>query len=113
METVFLILMLLLWGVLLVLNLWVWQKGKGKGNLVMLVGAGIMMLAWLLLLTSEFPSTFVAMWLPLIGMIAFVGGFYLSVQPMVQAHIDALKKKLHDVTAEKKTEEKSDKGDAS
>ena len=99
------IMMLLAWGALFVLNMWVWQKSKAQGNLIMMVGSAVLMLAWLLMLTSEVPSTFIYAWLPILGTLAFVAGFFLSVRPMVQVHIEALKKKLQEATAEKKGEE--------
>ena len=95
------VVMLLIWLILLVLNLWVFQKSKAQGNLLMAVGGAVMGLVYFVFLVSRFPSEFVQLWLPMIGMLIFAAGFFLSVRPMVQSQLDSLKQKLHDVTASK------------
>lgn len=102
-------LVFLVWGVMLVMNLWMFQKTKGRGNMLMLVGAGCLALS-ALLASFETISTFVLFWLPLIGAILLVIGFYLTAKPVIDTHIDALKKKLKEATAEKKGEEKKEEG---
>ncbi len=94
-------LLFLVWGVLLLFNLWLWQKTKGQGNLVMMVGAGVLALA-ALLFAFESVSRFVWFWLPFIGAVILVIGFYLTSKTIVDAHLTGLKTKLHDITAEKK-----------
>ena len=46
----------------------------------------------------------------LLGMLAFTAGVFLSVQPMVQAQIDKLKQKVHDVTTEKSEKKEAEGG---
>lgn len=91
----------LVWIVMLVFNLWMFQKTKGQGNLIMLVGAGILALVYLLWAFAS-VSTFTLFWMPLIGTIVLVFGFYKTAKPIVDQEIGALKTKLHDVTAEKR-----------
>jgi len=113
-----LFLMFLVWGVLFLMNLWMFQKTKGKGNMLMMVGAGCLALSSLI---SSFASVadpgtakFLFFWLPFIGAIVLVVGFYFTAKPVIDVHLDALKKKLKDATAEKKGEEKkSGEGGAS
>ena len=104
----------LVWAVMLVLNLWMWQKTKANGNLLMLVGAGCLGLASMLLSFGT-AGEFLHTWLPLIGAVLVVTGFYYTAKPIVDVHIQALKKKLADATSEKKdgaveekTEEKTE-----
>lgn len=105
-------LIFLIWGVMLVMNLWMFQKTKGRGNLLMLIGAGCLALSALLYSIATFadPGTakFVMFWLPLIGAVLVVLGFYMTAKPVVDVHIEALKKKLSEATAEKKGEEKAE-----
>ena len=99
-------LIFLVWAVLVVMNLWMFQKTKGKGNLFMLIGAGCLALPALLLSISHFAdpgaARFFGLWLPLIGAVLIVLGFYMTAKPVIDVHIEALKKKLHDATSEKK-----------
>ncbi len=67
----------LIWAVWVVLNLWIWQKSKASGNLLMMVGAAVMALASII---GAFGEPF--------------GGFYLPVKPMVAAHLAALQAKV-------------------
>lgn len=108
------VVMLLAWIVLAVLNFWVFQKGKHQGNLLMLIGAAVMVFYFFVALITTGASAFLAYWVPMIGMIVFVLGFFLSVQPMVQAQIDAIRKKVQDVTSdrEKPQAEAGGEGDA-
>ena len=101
-------LVFLVWGVMLLMNLWMFQKTKGRGNLFMLIGAGCLATSALILSFAKFadPGTaeFFLFWLPLIGSILLVLGFYMTAKPVVDVHIEALKKKIQDATAEKKGE---------
>ena len=111
-------LVFLVWAVMLVMNLWMFQKTKGKGNMLMMVGAGCLALAAFIMSVASFETEgsvrFVMFWLPFIGAVLVVAGFYLTAKPVIDVHIDALKKKLKEATAEKKGEEKkSGEGGAS
>ncbi len=103
-----LFLIFLVWAVMLVMNLWMFQKTKGKGNLFMLIGAGCLALPALLLSLSHFAdpgaARFFVLWLPLIGAVFIVLGFYLTAKPVVDAQIEALKKRIQDAKAEKKAD---------
>jgi len=90
----------LVWAVLLVFNLWMWQKTKGQGNLVMMLGAGGLGLSYLLIAFESY-SKFIWFWLPLIGAVLVTLGFYLTAKPIVDKEIATLKQKLHDATAKK------------
>ena len=107
-------LVFLVWGVMLVMNLWMFQKTKGKGNLFMMIGAGCLSLSALIFsfatIADEGTAKFVMFWLPLIGAVLLVLGFYTTVKPVVDVHIEALKKKLSEATSEKKGEAKADDG---
>jgi hypothetical protein len=107
-------LLFLVWGIMLVFNLWMWQKSKAKGNLLMLVGAGCLALSALLWAFGTVDSKFILFWLPLIGAALLVVGFYFTVKPMVDENIAALREKLKEATKEKeeggeeKAEEKAE-----
>ena len=113
-----LFLIFLIWGVMLVMNLWMFQKTKGKGNMLMMVGAGCLALSALILRFAKIadPGTekFLLFWLPFIGAVLLVVGFYFTAKPVIDVHIEALKKKIQEATKEKegaaKVEEKADEG---
>ena len=105
-------LIFLVWAVMLVMSLWMFQKTKSQGNLLMTIGAGCLGLSSLLWAFESFGE-FQFFWLPFIGAILLVVGFYMTAKPVIDVHIAALKKKLQDVTAEKAekaVEEKTDAG---
>ncbi len=81
----------LIWAVWVVLNLWIWQKSKASGNLLMMVGAAVMALASII---GAFGEPFGGFWLHFIALLVLSGGFYLSVKPMVAAHLAALQAKV-------------------
>ena len=87
--------MLLIWAVWVVLNLWIWQKSKSNGNLVMLVGAGFCTVSSLMGMLSPSPSMITIL---MIGLVVLTIGFYISVKPMVAAQIAALQAKMKSVT---------------
>jgi hypothetical protein len=91
--------MLLAWIALLVLNIWVWQKTKTHGPLLMIVGASLTALTHFITLVAM-PTTFLFALLPIVGIGVFVYGYYLSVRPMVQARVDALAAKIRTVTSD-------------
>ncbi len=93
------IVMLLAWVALLVLNIWVWQKTKAHGPLLMIVGASLTALTHFITLVAM-PTTFLFALLPIVGIGVFVYGYYLSVRPMVQARVDALAAKIRTVTSD-------------
>ena len=94
-------LVFLVWAVMCVMNLWMFQKTKSKGNLFMTIGAGCLALS-LLLFAFESYGEFQMFWLPFIGAILLVFGFYMTAKPVVDAHLEAITKKLHEATSEKK-----------
>ncbi len=81
----------LIWAVWAVLNLWIWQKTKSNANLLMLVGSGLMGVLWLINTFSYSGGSF---WLHVLGLVLLTAGFYLSVRPMVDAQIAALRAKI-------------------
>jgi hypothetical protein len=89
---------LLVWVVWAFLNLWIWQKAKSNGNLLMLVGAAVLAVGDLLAILSATTDTAV---IALIGLIVLTIGFYVSVKPMVAAQIAALQSKVKDMTSSK------------
>jgi hypothetical protein len=93
------LLMCLLWVVWVVLNLWIWQSAKSTGNALMMVGAAVFALAYLLFAVQDFPSRFTVVWLPLLGLVALTAGFYISIKPMVAARIAGLQSKLKAATS--------------
>ena len=103
-------LVFLIWAVMLVMNLWMFQKTKSKGNLFMMIGAGCIGLGALIVTFSSWESLgkFEMFWLPFFGAILLVAGFYMTAKPVVDVHIEALKKKLQEATTEKKGEEQGE-----
>jgi hypothetical protein len=91
----------LVWGVWIVLNLWIWQKSKAQSNLLMLIGAAVLSFAALM---WAFGVNLGSMyfWLPFIGSVLLTIGFYMSVKTLVEAHLAAVKAKLKSATQEKK-----------
>jgi hypothetical protein len=89
------LLVVLLWTVWVVLNLWIWQKTKAQGNLLMLIGSAATAFYCLLWMLGEFMS----LWILILALGALTVGFFLSVRPMVEAHLAKLKEKLHHATA--------------
>jgi hypothetical protein len=88
----------LLWVVWVVLNLWIWQKSKASGNAAMMVGAGLLALVSLLNAFAAALGT-TSFWLTLIGLIVLTIGFYLSVKPMVAAHLAGLQARMKAVSS--------------
>jgi len=109
-------LIFLVWAVMLVMSLWMFQKTKSQGNLLMTIGAGCLGLSALLVAFESYGQgfgSFQLFWLPFIGAILLVVGFYMTAKAVIDVHIAALKKKLQEVTAEKaekSAEEKTDAG---
>lgn len=99
-----LLLYVLLWAVLGVLNLWIWNKGKAQGNLLMMIGAFTSAGAWLIAMVSDAPGSFIGIWLPIIALGVFVAGFYMTVSKLIEAQMAGVKaklEKLKEATAEK------------
>jgi hypothetical protein len=84
----------LMWGVWVVLNLWIWQKTKALGNMLMLCGSGILCLSALIRSFAAGLNYFV----DFLAIGALTVGFFLSVKPLVDAQLSALKAKLHSAT---------------
>jgi len=87
----------LIWAIWLVLNLWIWQKTKATGNLLMMIGAAGAAFMQLMLFFNEYMGN--GIWLA--SLAALTVGFFLSVRPMVEAHLAKLREKLHSATAKK------------
>jgi hypothetical protein len=89
----------LTWGVWVLLNFWIWSKTKALGNLLMLIGSGALCLTFILLSFNSGPSGF---WFTNLSFLTVSAGFFLSVRPLVEAHIAAIKAKIQAATAGKK-----------
>ncbi len=105
----------LIWAAFGLINLWIWQKNKSLGNMLMLCGAGGIVLGRLVFAFSDFPSQFMALWVPLFGGASILVGFFMLSKPMIEAQMATLKAKmegLKDATAEKTggDEKKDDAG---
>lgn len=85
----------LMWAVWIVLNLWIWQKTKALGNLLMLIGSGALGLAWIIRSFDPGPG----FWLDILALGTLTVGFFFTVKPLVAAQIAALKSKLQSATA--------------
>jgi hypothetical protein len=86
---------LLLWATWVVLNLWIWQKTKATGNLLMLIGSAVMTFDVLLGMFEQYTTY----WLNILALGTLTVGFFYSVRPMVEAHLAKLKEKIHHATA--------------
>src|SRR5688572_9744156 len=80
----------LIWGVWVVLNLWIWQKTKALANMLMLIGSGILALSNILHSFATGPG----FWLDFFGVVLLTVGFVLSVKTLVDAQLAMLKSKL-------------------
>jgi hypothetical protein len=88
----------LLWTGWVVLNLWIWQKTKALGNLLMLVGAAVLgFMQFLRAFTWAWGH-----WLDFLALGALSLGFFLSIRPLVEAQLAALKAKIQSATTSKK-----------
>jgi hypothetical protein len=85
---------LLTWAAWFVLTLWAWQKTKGTGYLLMMIGtAGLTLFDFLGALGTSISPEGVA-WLGWICLVLIVVGFYLLVAPLVAGHIASLKSRM-------------------
>jgi hypothetical protein len=91
------LLMFVLWGAFATLNYWVWSKAKANGNLLMLIGSGLMALESLLGVFGVYLFVGAGGWVMIIEVALIVIGFYLSVKPMVEAQLHALTAKAQGV----------------
>ncbi len=87
------LLVCLVWVGMVVLNVWLWQKSKAQGNLLMLIGAALYAFVYLMGAFAVEVGRFVYFWFPLFGAILLVWGFYLTVKVLVAANIAALRTK--------------------
>ena len=88
----------LVWAVWGVLNFWIWSKTKALGNLLMLIGSGVLSLhAFIWLFTWNGPGG----WMRMLALLTLSAGFFLSVKPLVAAQLAALKSKMQNLTAKK------------
>lgn len=90
------LLMFLIWAAWVLLNLWIWQKTKATGNMLMLVGAGILTLDSLLLWFNQSLGSY---WITLIAFALLTVGFFLTVRVQVEAQLAAIRTKIHQATA--------------
>jgi hypothetical protein len=85
----------LVWAVWFLLNFWIWSKSKSNGNLLMMVGAGVMtVMSFLFFVEVYFGGYF---WMQFIALLVLTAGFYLSVKPMVAAQLAALQAKMKNI----------------
>ena len=87
-------LLFLIWAIWAVLNLWIWQKSKATGNLLMLGGSAVLAVLYLLASFGVNIAWDAHYWLSLFSLIALTAGFYLSVKPMVAAQLAGIGTKL-------------------
>jgi hypothetical protein len=80
----------LAWGVWVVLNLWIWQKTKATANLIMLIASGVLAVSYVVRSFAAGPDVII----DVLAVIALTAGFFMSVRPMVEAHLAKLKDKL-------------------
>jgi len=85
----------LMWAVWVVLNLWIWKKTKASANMLMLCGSAALGLFYLI---HAFTWRGPGYWLVAVGTGVLSAGFFLSVKPLVEAQLNALKAKMHAVT---------------
>lgn len=90
------LLLFLAWVVWAVVCFWIWKKTKGAGYLVMLVAAGVFAFEFLMMFFNEF---FGGPTLTVLTTLALTAGFVLSVRAQITGELDALRKKVHDLTA--------------
>lgn len=86
----------LLWIVWVVLNFWIWGKTKALSNILMMAGAAGMALFFMI---HSFTYKGPDMWLVLLSTGALTAGFFLSVKPLVEAHLAQIKAKLQHAAA--------------
>jgi Na+/proline symporter len=98
------LLMTLIWVAFGVLNLWIWQKGKAQGNMLMMIGGFLLALIWVLLFFESNPGTFLWQWGPVIGSGLILAGFYMTSAKLIEAQMAGIKaklEKLKEATSEK------------
>jgi hypothetical protein len=95
------LLILLAWVSVAVLAVWVWQKSKSGGNLLFMLGAAAIALVYFFTLIESY-SEFIHRWMPLIGAVLILLGYYATVRPIVAERIAAMKAKVHQMTSDKK-----------
>ncbi len=68
----------------------IWAKEKANAALLMLIGFGAMVLAWLIMLFVRFPGEW--LWaLSTLGFLVAAVGFFLTFQSRIQGQLDHLK----------------------
>lgn len=86
----------LMWAIWGVLNFWIWSKTKALSNILMLSGSACLALFYFIhSFTWRGPGT----WLVLVGTGVLTAGFFLSVRPLVEAHLAQIKAKIQSATA--------------
>lgn len=110
------LLLTLIWVAFGVLNLWIWQKGKAQGNMLMMIGGFLVALIWALFFFESYPGAFLGEWGPVIGSGLILAGFYLTSAKLIEAQMAGIKAKmqqLKEATAEKGDGDKGESSDAS
>ena len=110
------LLLTLVWVAFGVLNLWIWQKGKAQGNMLMMIGGFLLALIWVLLFFESNPGAFLGNWGPVIGSGLILAGFYMTSAKLIEAQLAGIKakmQKLKEATAEKDDGDKGESSDAS
>lgn len=90
------LLLFLNWVVWAVVCFWIWKKTKAVGYLVMLVAAGVFAFEFLMMFFNEFLG---GATLTVLTTLALTVGFVLTVRTQIAGELDALRKKVHDLTA--------------
>lgn len=100
----------LIWLAFGVLNLWIWQKGKAQGNMLMMIGGFCLGGGYTISTFSKFPEEFVFFWIPTIGAALILAGFYLVSAKVIEAQMAGIKAKMQQL--KEATSEKDDASDA-
>ncbi|MFM8979313.1 MAG: hypothetical protein ACKOSS_02445 [Planctomycetia bacterium] len=90
------LLLLVNWLAWAVVCFWIWKKTKALGYLVMLVASGVFAFDYLLVF---FDTIMAGPALTVIASLALTAGFVLTVRGQITGELDALRKKVHDLTA--------------
>ena len=86
----------LIWLALAAMAFWVWSGTKSKASLMTLIGAGILGLFGLF---GLFGILWELYWLGLVGAALLAFGYYLTVKPIVDQHVNELKAKAKAATS--------------
>ena len=80
-----LVLTFFVWAVLVVMSFWIWKASRSATSLLTVLGALFLSMAAFL---QGFGIRFTdSHWLPMVGSVLVVLGYYLTVKPIVDGHI--------------------------